>query len=231
MWQGLNAELEQYGIAVVTIGIDVDPTTCHPYMDKSGATHPQLVDTAHTTVGALGFTNVPMSMWVDADGRIVQPAHYSPVTPGWGDRPIPEGLPPRILGRFEVLKQATDRHQEYLTALRRWATDGVALDPEAARTASGLRSEDEAMAVACFELGNHLRHTVGPEAAVPWWRQAHRLDPNNWAAKRQAWSLVTTVEGDAPDLMQEDTGPYDGNWLDDVLAVGGIANYYPPTTW
>lgn len=230
MWQGLNAELEQYGITVVSIGIDVDPAHCHPYMDKSGATHPQLVDRHHTTVGALGFVNVPMSMWVEADGRIVQPAHHSPVTPGWGDRPIPEGLPERITGRFEVLKTATDRHQEYLAALRRWAVDGTALTPDAARAASGIRSADQAMAIACFELGEHLRTSVGPDAAVPWWREAHRLDPDNWSAKRQAWSLVTTPEGAAPDLMQEDTGPYEGNWLDDVLAVG-MDNYYPPSSW
>ena len=230
MWQGLSEELDGHGITVVTIGIDVDPDRSYPSMDRSGATHPQLIDREHATVGALGFVNVPMAMWVEADGTIVQPAHHSPVVPGWGDRPMPEGLPPRIAGRFEVLKTARDRHQEYLAALRRWAPDGVALDPDAARAASGVRSADEAMAIACFELGDHLRRHVDQEAAVPWWRQAHRLDPNNWAAKRQAWSLVTTQEGSAPDLMQEDTGPYDGNWLDDVLAVG-MDRYYPPTSW
>jgi hypothetical protein len=231
VWQGLNEEFAANGITVITIGTEVNPAQCYPFMDKSGATHPQLIDKHHATVSALGFINVPMAMWVEANGTIVQPAHHSPVTPGWGDRPMPEGLPPRIAGRFEVLKQGTDRHQEYLTALRRWATDGVALDPEVARSASGMRTHDEAMAVACFELGDHLRKTVGDDASVPWWREAHRLDPNNWAAKRQAWSLITTAPGAAPDLMQEDTGPYDGNWLDDVLAVGGIDNYYPPTSW
>lgn len=40
--------------------------------------------------------------------------------------------------------------------------------------------------------------------------------------------MVTTPEGaDAPDLMQGPTDVYDGNWLDDVLAVGGGDNYYP----
>ncbi len=59
-----------------------------------------------------------------------------------------------------------------------------------------------------------------------WWREAHRLDPNNWTYKRQAWSIATTPEGEASDLMQGPTEAYVGNWLDDVKAIGGGENYY-----
>ena len=59
-----------------------------------------------------------------------------------------------------------------------------------------------------------------------WWREAHRLDPNNWTYKRQAWSIATTPEGEPSDLMQGPTELYEGNWLDDVQAIGGGENYY-----
>jgi hypothetical protein len=229
VWQKLNDQFDAAGIDVITIGIDVDASKCLPYMGPfADATHPMqsFVDTTHASVGALGFKNVPMSMWVNADGTVAMDAHHSPVTPGWGDRPVPEGLPPRIEGRLAELKKAVDRHPQYMVALNAWASTGAlpAADPE-------TMTEHEAKAVAAFELGDHFRLAGDDDQQVTYWRLAHTLDPNNWAAKRQAWSLVTTPDGAAPDLIQEDTGPYEGNWLDDVVAVGGIDRYYPPTSW
>jgi hypothetical protein len=229
VWQDLHNEFQSNDVDVVAVSIDVTPETSHPYMDKAQGLIDaglSLVDSAHITVGSLNLRNVPMSIWVAADGTIVLPAHQSPVTPGWGDRPIPEGLPPRMAGRLELLKAAKDRHQDYLAALRRWVQTGEA--PAAGDT--GL-TEAQAQAVAAFGLGEHLRQAGDADGQVACWRAAHELDPDNWAAKRQAWSMVTTAPGAAPDLVQEDTGPYDGNWLDDLVAVGGIANYYPPSPW
>ncbi len=83
--------------------------------------------------------------------------------------------------------------------------------------------DDEARAAACFELGDHLRRTVSADAAVPWWKEAHRLDPFSLAYKRQAWTLVTTPEGaDAPDLMQGPNDVYDTNLVDTVVGGGGF---------
>ena len=52
------------------------------------------------------------------------------------------------------------------------------------------------------------------------------MDPDNWTYKRQAWSIATTAPGEASDLMQGPTELYDGNWLDDVKAIGGGEKYY-----
>ncbi len=228
MWQNLSEELSAHDVDVILLGIEVNPEAAFPFMDKAVAMNEgrSFVDHTHASVGALGFTNVPMSMWIDEHGNVVHDAHHSPVTPGWGDRAIPEGLPPRMEGRLVELKKGTDRHAVYLAALREWATNNTV--PAASSTSL---SEAEAQAVAAFELGDHFRRLGATDASVTYWKLAHQLDPNNWAAKRQAWSLVTTAEGAAPDLIQEDTGPYDGNWLDDLVAVGGIDRYYPPTAW
>jgi hypothetical protein len=229
VWQGLHNEFQAHDVDVVAVGIDVQPENCHPYMDKATELSEaglSLIDSAHAIVGEWNFRNVPMSMWVNADGTIALPAHSSPVTPGWGDRPVPEGLPPRMAGRLEQLKAGVDRHQDYLVALRRWVQTGETPQP----VDTGL-TEHEATAIAAFALGEHFRQSGDETQQIACWRAAHELDPNNWSAKRQAWTLVTTADGAAPDLIQEDTGPYEGNWLDDLVAVGGIKNYYPTTPW
>ena len=97
-------------------------------------------------------------------------------------------------------------------------------------------SADAARAGACFELGQYLLANSGPEAgpdggldaAAPWWREAHKLDPTNWTYRRQAWSLSTTVAGQPADLIQEPTDRFEGNWLDDLVASGGADSYYAP---
>jgi hypothetical protein len=145
-------------------------------------------------------------------------------------RDIPEGLPERLESAMREIKKVPDIGDEYRTAILDWAHNGsasrFALSPQEVVARSVPRGDDEARAAACFELGEHLRRTVGDEAAVPWWREAHRLYPGNWTYKRQAWTLVTTPEGQENDLMQGPNDVYEGNWLDDVIAGGGGEAYY-----
>jgi hypothetical protein len=53
---------------------------------------------------------------------------------------------------------------------------------------------------------------------VPWFREAHRLQPENWTYKRQAWTFA--------DPFQGPTDVYDSDWLTDVKRIGA-ENYYP----
>ena len=63
-------------------------------------------------------------------------------------------------------------------------------------------------------------HLAGQHAAaVPHWREAHRLQPENWTYKRQAWHIEDPHS-------QHNTDAYDSNWLKDVQAIGA-ENYYP----
>ncbi len=89
------------------------------------------------------------------------------------------------------------------------------------------RPPEHAEAAAAFELAQHLHRTVTPDAAVPWFRRAHELHPENWTYKRQAWTLATTAEGQPSDLLQAPTDLYEGSWYADVSA-SGPESYYPP---
>ena len=202
-----------------------------PWHDRAQATHPSVVDTTHATNAALGFTNIPMAVWIDEEGNLVRPAESASIERSpLRDMPIPDELPERLRLMYRAVKEIPDDGEAYRAAILDWVRNGTAsrfaLRPDEVIERSQPRSADHARASACFELGDHLRRTVGPEAAVRWWKEAHRLHPKNLAYKRQAWTLVTTPEGAAEnDLMQGPNDVYDSNLLDDVVDSGGFGAF------
>ena len=216
---------------MVTVALDVEPAHTHKWIDAAAPTHPSLIDTTHVTGELFGFVNIPMAVWIDEHGTLVRPAEGASVERSpLRDMEIPDGLPERMDRMFREVKSIPDSAEAYRAAIVDWAHHGAesryALTPDEVVARSQPRGADEARAAACFELGEHLRRTVGPEAAVPWWREAHRLHPANWTYKRQAWTLVTTPEGaEDNDLIQGPNEVYEGNWLDDVIAGGGGQAY------
>jgi hypothetical protein len=232
VWQRLHAELEDRGLTVVTVALDIDPTDAYPFIDAAEPTHPSLIDTAHVTDELFGFTNVPMAVWIDESGTIVRPAEHASVQRSpLRDMEVPEGLPDRLDRMFREVRKLRDQSGEYRAAIVDWVEQGsasaYALSPEEVTTRTRGCSVEQARAAACFELGRHLWRTVGEEAAIPWWKQAHELFPENWTYKRQAWTLATTAEdAAAPDLIQEAGEVYGTSWLDDVLRSGGGECYY-----
>lgn len=231
-WQALHAEIEQYGASIVTVALDINPADTYPFIDAASPTHPSLIDTAHITDELFGFVNVPMAVWIDENGMIVRPAEQASIEVSpFREMEIPEGLPERLTQQLTQVKAMQGDPEAYRAAIVDWARNGsaskFALTPDEVIARSAARPIEHARAAACFALGEHLRRTVSAQAAVPWWREAHQLFPENWTYKRQAWTTVTTPEGaDAPDLMQGPNDVYDGNWLDDVVAAGGGAKYY-----
>jgi tetratricopeptide (TPR) repeat protein len=136
---------------------------------------------------------------------------------------IPEGLPPVLAETLEEAKKIRVDPEAYEAALRDWVAKGAssqyALAPDDVVRRSHPRPPEVARAAAYFEMGQHLYRSGDPDAAVAWWREAHRLQPDNWTYKRQAWALADPYQGR--------TEHYDSSWLDDVRAIGA-ENYYPP---
>jgi hypothetical protein len=216
---------------VVTVGLSVEPQQAYKWIDAANPTHPSLIDTRHVTGELFGFVNIPMAVWIDEHGVIVRNAESAAVERSpLRDMDIPEGLPEHVGRVLAEAKAIPDDSAAYRAAILDWVANGAAspyaLSPDEVIARSRPRGRREAEAAACFELGEHLRRTAGAEAAVPWWRRAHELDPGNWTYKRQAWTLVTTPEGSEDlDLMQGPNEIYAGNWLDDVIASGGGSAY------
>jgi tetratricopeptide (TPR) repeat protein len=223
----LRAELEPKGLEVVTVALDLaGAEAAGPWIDLAKAEHPALIDQAHSLDELLGIVNVPTGVWIDERGVIVRPPE--PAFPGYvaiAKLGLPEGSPPRVV---EMLREAAKMKVEperYAEALRDWAEHGeasrFALEPAEVVARSRPRSGEVSRAAASFELGQHLHRAGDEQDAVAWFREAHRLQPDNWTYKRQAWELVDPV-------LQGPSEQYEGDWLKDVRAIGA-ENYYPRT--
>ena len=209
----------------------MNPEHARPWSQAGAPTHPCVVDTTHVTGQMFGFTNIPMAVWIDENGNLVRPAEGASIERSpLRDMDIPEGLPERLDAMYRAVKAIPDDADAYRAAIIDWVRKGsdseFALTPDEVVERSQPRSADEAKAAACFELGEHLRRSVGHDAAVSWWREAHRLHPLNLTYKRQAWTLVTTAsDATENDLMQGPNDVYESNLLDDVLGAGGFGAF------
>jgi len=208
----------------VTVALDMDAGAARRSIERAQPEHPSLVDEAHLVAELFGVTNVPNGVWIDEDGMIVRPAEPAfPIRPNYLDAGAQAGLPPRLAEMLEEAKKIRIEPETYVTALRDWVEHGAAsryaLEPEEVLSRSGSRGTDEALAAAHFELAEHLYRRGRQDDAVAHFREAHRLQPNNWTYKRQAWSLA--------DPLQGPTALYDSDWLTDVRKIGA-ENYYPP---
>lgn len=197
-----------------------------------------MVDERHTLDEALGVVNVPMAVWIDEDLQIVRPAEAA-----WPDEgtarsmELPEEIPERFVAMAGAAGRIVADRTWYPAALRDWAAQGAdsefVLNEGRVLAGSTPRSAEQAEAAARFELAQHLHRRVGADAAVPHFREAHRLDPGNWTYKRQAWELASRVGGPLSRFWQgptpgaEHEWPYDGDWVSDIEAIGP-QNYYPP---
>ena len=234
MWQARHAELAPLGATVVTIALDLGgPDAARPWIEAAGPTHPSLIDSSHMTDELLGFVNVPMAVWIDESGTLVQPAHVAQVQGSAlaEDRPLPDNLPERLRRTLEAVRGIPRTADTYVPALRDWVANGpdsrFALPPDQVTARSRPRGAEHAEAAASFELGQHVWRSGDHDAAIGWFRRAHELQPDNWTYKRQAWTLATTPEGQPSDLLQGPTDLYEGSWLEDIEAAGA-ENYYPP---
>jgi len=220
--------LHPKGLEVVTVGLDVDPDAARPFIEAAHPDHPSLIDSAHIVDERFGIVNVPNGVWIDEDGMIVRPAE--PAHPGLN--PAMESfrnidlstVPPDIADVLREARKIRTEPERYLEMLRDWVDRGAdspyALSPDEVIARSQPRTDDEATAAAEFDLGQYLHRSGDHAGAIVHWREAHRLYPDNWTYKRQAWNFEDPVR-------QGHTDAYEGSWFEDVKKIGA-ENYYPP---
>ena len=195
-----------------------------PWIDRAKPTHPSLIDAAHVLDELLGVVNVPSGVWIDERGMIVRPAEPAfPWRPREPSEELLAQLPPIAAEQLREAQKIKIDPERYLDALREWVEHGdnsrYALSPDEVVARSAGRDIDRSRAAASFELAQHLQRSGRSEDAARWFKEAHRLQPENWTYKRQAWSLA--------DPLQGPTEAYESDWLTEVRKVGA-ENYYPP---
>lgn len=196
-----------------------------------------------------GVVNIPSVVWIDEAGMIVRPAE-----PGWpgGRSELPAELIQSLpkLGRApkgpkggkgitEVVGSGQERGS-YPAAIRDWVEHGsqsrFALSPSEVIARSRPTPMTRSEAAAHFELANHLWRAGHPERAIEHFKVTHRLEPDNWTYKRQAWSLVAQERtgglygrmAQGPLEGQEEEWPFDSDLLSDISVLGD-GEYYPKT--
>ena len=234
MWQALREELHPKGFELVTVGLDTQGDAgCRAFIEAAKPAHPSLIDRHHVLADLFGITNIPMSVWIDEQGMIVRPAETAPAPPQPGGTPprtLPADLPQRYVDIMaEAAKIRKDTHA-YHAALVDWVEKGAAsrfaLSPDEVVARSRPRDTAKALGHAHFALASQLEIEGHHDAAVSHFREAHRLVPDSWTFRRQAWSLEKVGDGPLARFWQgpkpdaPDAWPYEGDWLTDVREIG-----------
>ncbi|RBY78934.1 hypothetical protein DQ238_11140 [Geodermatophilus sp. TF02-6] len=238
---------------MVTVSLELSgPEVSRPHVEAARPEHPSLLDPTHRVDALFGVVNVPSVVWIDEDGVVVRPPE-----PGWPRSR--EGLPPGMAETIPAVGPApnappppegaleqgavlnTGQHRgTYADAVRDWVARGAestyALSPAEVVARSRPRSTAASEAAAHVELADHLWRTGRRDLAIAHFRASHRLQPDNWTYKRQAWSLVSNervggpigrfVQG--PVAGEEADWPFDSDFRSD-LAQLGEGEYYPKT--
>ena len=231
-----------------------DPDASKPFIDAANPTHPSLLDPMHQMDALFGVINIPNIVWIDEAGTIVRPAE-----PGWapGDD-YPDWLRARVDERAAAteakateveasdpelaakLRGGQDR-DSYADAIRDWAAYGkesrFVMNPDQVIAGSPDRPKEKSAAAAHFELANHLWSSGNRDEAIVHFRESHRLQPENWTYKRQAWSLVGNEAAGGGEMGrfnqgplpgQEEDWPFEGTFTSEAGATPP-ADYYPKT--
>ncbi len=238
----MRNEVRPSGVEIVTVCLEtLGPDEGRPFVDAAGAAGaggPALLDRTHQLDAAFGVVNIPNAVWIDEDFRIVRPVE--PAWPGPRDTTARSALAGQNDARLADMGAAASQivawtEDRYADAVRDWAAHGsgsrFVLSAAEVLNRSAARTLDTSAAAAHFELAADLERNDRHRDAVEHFRAAHRLAPDNWTYKRQAWSLQGP-EGPYRRFWQ---GPqegqdweYESDWLADITA-GGAADYYVRT--
>lgn len=234
MWQALRDQYHDEGFELVTVGLDtVGVEGCRAFIEAANPNHPSLIDQHHIVADLFGVINIPSAIWIDENGMIVRPAEAAPSPPREDSGlniDMPAELPPRFVEMMSEAGKMRNDGNAYHAALADWIRNGstseFAMAPEKVIERSRPRDQDKALGHAHFELASHLESEGEHKLAIKHFRAAHRLVPDSWTFRRQAWSLEPVGEGplsrfwQGPNPEEPDAWPYEGDWLADIKAIG-----------
>ena len=175
----LYQELKAKNFEIISVAQDTGGAkAAGPWIAAAKPEYTALVDEKQIVTQKYGMVNVPTGVWIDERGRIVRPNEVAFID----DR----------FKSFTNMESAP-----YIDAIRDWAANGgrsVYVLSEAESRArlkppSDDRSNDRLKADAEFALAEYLYKQGKGIDAIPHFKGAQRLDPDNWNYKRQAWAL------------------------------------------
>lgn len=171
-----------------------------PWINAAKPEFTALVDDKQIVTQKYNMVNVPTAVWIDEQGRIVRPNEVAFVD----DR----------FKQFTGMDSAP-----YVAAIRDWVVNGAksiyALSETELRARLKSPSADRSRADVEFALAEYLYKQGKGVDAIPHFKEAQRLAPENWNYKRQAWAL-SDAERD-----------YGTNFRKEVQKLNGKPYYEP----
>lgn len=159
-----------------------------------------LIDEKHTVATLYGMFNVPTAVWIDEHGKIARPTEVA-----------------FIDNRYKFM-HGIDA-QPYLDGLLDWLDKGeksiYAMNADQLRERLNQFTPENLLADANFKMGQYLATTGHGREAIPYFKTAQKLRPDDWNYKRQAW------------LLADPDKDYGTNFAKEVKALNGKP-YYPP---
>lgn len=164
MWQQLNDELSADGFTVIAVALDPDVVAVREW--SAGLTIPVVIDAQFTVAEAYGIVNVPASVWIDENDRIVRPADTAMAD-----------------DRFRAFTNVDSSvHHD---ALRAWVHHGTRdLDDDAVRDHLEAPSEHLVRARLHRQVALVLRGRGDHERAIEHLDTAETLAPWDWTIRR-----------------------------------------------
>lgn len=160
-WKQLADELAD-DVQIITVALDEDVDAVKPWVQPD---LPTAVDPEHRLSDVFGLVNVPSTVWLDEEGRVVKPPTIAP-----GDDQF-----------LEFTQVSADQHHD---ALRAWARGGAAPavdDP--------VDDEDLRLARAVRRLAAWLHRNGHVELAEQQFEKAVALAPLDFSIRRASMPL------------------------------------------
>ena len=162
-----------------------------PWIAKANPDFTVLIDQEQIVTRLYGLVNVPTGIWINEQGKIVRPPEVA-----FSD------------DRFESFSHF--KSAPYLNAVRDWVAKGeqseFALSEAELRKRLTPEPPERLEADAEFTLAEYLYHAGHGDAAVPHFKEAQRLAPDNWNYKRQAYLFSNNPERDYGTTFAKEVG-------------------------
>ena len=188
-WQKFYHDLNSKNFEIISIAQDTGGVKdAGQWITAAKPEYTALIDDKHIVTQLYNMVNVPTAVWINEKGMIVRPNEVAYVD-----------------NRYKAMHGIDAA--PYLDAIRDWVANGdrsvFVMKEKELKERLSAPSSDRALADAEFALAEYLYKNGHGEDAIPHFKEAQRLDPDNWNYKRQAWALSDAEKNYGTSFMKE----------------------------